>query len=84
MWIVPWNSFLVKVCMKKEVCRSCEQYIIVQNLLVKEVVGPVHSAMRLTDRQHPTWKNHSQLKKKRKKEEERKTLKRCPESPSKR
>ena len=67
MWIVPWNSFLVKVCMKKEVCRSCEQCTIVQNLLVKEVVGPVHSATRPTDRQHPTWKNRSQLKKKEKK-----------------
>ena len=64
MWIVSWNLFLVKVCVKKEVCGSCEQCTIMQNLLVKEVVGPVHSAMRPTDRQHPTWKNHSQLKKK--------------------
>ena len=84
MWIVSWNLFLVKVCVKKEVCGSCEQCTIMQNLLVKEVVGPVHSATRPIDRQHPTWKNRSQLKKKKKEEEERKTLKRCPKSPSKR
>ena len=25
MWIIPWNSFLMKVLMKKEVCESCVQ-----------------------------------------------------------
>ena len=41
----------MKVCVKKEVCESCEQctgptdrHISVQNLLVKEVMGPVHGA----------------------------------------
>ena len=71
MWIVPWNLFLVKVCVKKEVCRSCEQCTIMQNLLVKEVVGPVHSATRPTYRQHPTLKKRSQLKKKKEKKKKK-------------
>ena len=45
------DLFLMKVCVKKEVCESCEQctgptdrHISMQNLLVKEVMGPVHGA----------------------------------------
>ena len=41
----------MKVCVKKEVCRSLEQcirptdkHISIQNLLVKEILGLVHSA----------------------------------------
>ena len=48
---MPWDSFLMQVLIKKEVCGSREQctgptdkHILVKNLLVKKVVGPVDSA----------------------------------------
>ena len=51
MGIVPWDPFLMKFWWKKYVCESREQYMgSTENhcppliLLVKEVVGPVHSA----------------------------------------
>ena len=81
----------MKVCVKKEVCGSCEQctrptdrHISVQNLLVKEVMGPVHGAWDpLTDNIH--MKTPFSIKKrKNKKKKKTQMQKRCPETQTKR
>jgi len=76
MWIVLWDSFLMKVLLKKKVCESHKQcmrltdrYIPMKYLLVIEIVGPMHSAWYPLTIPCPMWNVGLNKKLKKKKKE---------------